>query len=218
MKGDEAPRVPRRRWAVSGNNEQCVPAIKAGEGNEQATMTRLTPEPGDDPDNLRLVRAGQGRAMQWPRLSMPSASVRYALPVRLGPTTICCVTRLALSQLDQHPWLSLYAHSTVIHGTTYTYQSTSGGRQLPTGAPQLAAYRICGEHIRMVDLARIVGFDWDAGPARKSEKHGVSMVKSGQVFNAPLLTIEDTKHSAGEARFHALCKTDEERQLQISLT
>ena len=71
----------------------------------------------------------------------------------------------------------------------------------------------------MIDLARIVGFDWDAGNARKNEKHGVSMAGAEQAFfNAPLLMIEDTKHSAGEPRFHALGKTDEGRLLHISFT
>ena len=71
----------------------------------------------------------------------------------------------------------------------------------------------------MIDLARIVGFDWDAGNARKNEKHGVSMAEAEQAFfNAPLLMIEDTKHSAGEPRFHALGKTDEGRLLHVSFT
>lgn len=71
----------------------------------------------------------------------------------------------------------------------------------------------------MIDLAGIVGFDWDAGNARKNEKHGVSMAEAEQVFfNAPLLMIEDTKHSAGEARFHALGRTDDGRLLHITFT
>jgi hypothetical protein len=71
----------------------------------------------------------------------------------------------------------------------------------------------------MIDLARIVGFDWDAGNARKNEKHGVSMAEAEQAFfNAPLLMIEDTKHSAGEPRLHALGKTDEGRLLHVSFT
>ena len=82
MKGDEAPRAPRRRWAVSGNNEQCVPAIKAGEGNEQATMTRLTPEPGADPDNWRLRRTGQGNAVAAPRHAFGIGQVRAARSYR----------------------------------------------------------------------------------------------------------------------------------------
>ena len=41
----------------------------------------------------------------------------------------------------------------------------------------------------MIDLAKISGFNWDAGNARKSEdKHGVSMAEAEQVFfNTPLL-------------------------------
>ena len=71
----------------------------------------------------------------------------------------------------------------------------------------------------MIDLAGIAGFEWDAGNARKNEKHGVSMAEAEQVFfNAPLLMIEDTKHSVGEPRFHALGRTDDGRLLHIAFT
>ena len=71
----------------------------------------------------------------------------------------------------------------------------------------------------MIDLAGIAGFEWDAGNARKNEKHGVSMAEAEQVFfNAPLLMIEDTKHSGGEPRFHALGRTDDGRLLHIAFT
>jgi len=71
----------------------------------------------------------------------------------------------------------------------------------------------------VIDLARVVGFDWDAGNARKNEKHGVSSAEAEQAFfNTPLLMIEDTKHSAREPRFHALGKTDEGRLLHITFT
>ena len=71
----------------------------------------------------------------------------------------------------------------------------------------------------MIDLAKITGFDWDDGNARKNDKHGVSMAESEQVFfNEPLLLIADTKHSQGEPRFHALGKTDEGRILHITFT
>jgi hypothetical protein len=71
----------------------------------------------------------------------------------------------------------------------------------------------------MIDLAKITGFDWDAGNTRKNEKHGVSNAEAERAFfNAPLLMIEDTKHSAGEPRFHALGKTDEGRLLHITFT
>jgi len=71
----------------------------------------------------------------------------------------------------------------------------------------------------MIDLAKISGFDWDDGNARKNEKHDVSAAESEQVFfNAPLLVLADTKHSARETRFHALGRTDEGRLLHITFT
>jgi len=72
----------------------------------------------------------------------------------------------------------------------------------------------------MIELAKITGFNWDAGNARKSEeKHGVSMAEAEQVFfNAPLLVLEDAAHSAQEARIHALGKTDAGRALHITFT
>ncbi|HNQ57435.1 MAG: BrnT family toxin [Burkholderiales bacterium] len=71
----------------------------------------------------------------------------------------------------------------------------------------------------MIDLSRITGFDWDAGNARKNEKHGVSMAEAEQVFfNMPLLLLVDEKHSQREARHHALGQTDAGRLLHLSFT
>ena len=72
----------------------------------------------------------------------------------------------------------------------------------------------------MIDWGRIVGFDWDAGNARKSaDKHGVSQSEAEQVFfNEPLLTIVDAGHGAGEERIHALGRTDAGRLLHITFT
>ena len=71
----------------------------------------------------------------------------------------------------------------------------------------------------MIDLARITGFDWDAGNARKNDKHGVTTAEAEQVFfNAPLLLLADEKHSRQEFRHHALGKTDEGRMLHIAFT
>ena len=71
----------------------------------------------------------------------------------------------------------------------------------------------------MINLASIVGFEWDAGNARKNDKHGVSMAEAEQVFfNAPLLLLEDPAHSQNESRFHALGQTDDGRQLHITFT
>ena len=70
----------------------------------------------------------------------------------------------------------------------------------------------------MLDLDQIEGFDWDDGNERKSEeRHGVSQGEAEQVFfSAPLLVLEDVKHSQGEPRFHALGKTDAGRLLHVT--
>ena len=72
----------------------------------------------------------------------------------------------------------------------------------------------------MIDWARIEGFDWDEGNSRKSvDKHGVSQAEAEQIFfNEPLLVVEDARHSASEARFHALGCTDAGRLLHVSFT
>ena len=71
----------------------------------------------------------------------------------------------------------------------------------------------------MIDVTKITGFDWDEGNSRKNQKHGVSMAESEQVFfNLPLLTLEDSRHSHQEPRFHALGKTDDGRRLHITFT
>ena len=71
----------------------------------------------------------------------------------------------------------------------------------------------------MIDWTKITGYNWDDGNVRKNEKHGVSMAEAEQVFfNAPLLILEDFKHSHQEPRFHALGKTDDQRLLHITFT
>lgn len=72
----------------------------------------------------------------------------------------------------------------------------------------------------MIVLENVTGFEWDAGNERKNQdKHGVSKSESEQVFfNAPLLLLNDMKHSEQEVRFHALGKTDEARLLHITFT
>jgi len=72
----------------------------------------------------------------------------------------------------------------------------------------------------MVDLARIEGFDWDEGNARKSiDKHQVSQGEAEQIFfNDPLLISEDVSHSVRELRLHALGRTDSGRLLHLTCT
>jgi uncharacterized DUF497 family protein len=71
----------------------------------------------------------------------------------------------------------------------------------------------------MIPLSKITGFNWDEGNTRKNEKHGVSMAEAEQIFfNAPLILLEDAKHSSAEPRFHALGQTDDDRLLHITFT
>jgi uncharacterized protein len=71
----------------------------------------------------------------------------------------------------------------------------------------------------VIDLAAIVGFNWDAGNARKNERHGVTQSESEQVFfNAPLLMLADEAHSRAEVRIHVLGRTDAGHLLHITCT
>ena len=71
----------------------------------------------------------------------------------------------------------------------------------------------------MFDFAKIVGFDWDAGNARKNDKHNVSTAEAEQMFfNEPLLIVADTKHSGHETRLHALGQTDRGRLVHVAFT
>lgn len=71
----------------------------------------------------------------------------------------------------------------------------------------------------MIDLSKVIGFDWDDGNARKNERHGVSSAEAEQVFfGAPLLVLGDPRHSDSEPRFHALGKTLDDRRLHLSFT
>lgn len=71
----------------------------------------------------------------------------------------------------------------------------------------------------MIDLTKVIGFDWDDGHARKNERHGVTRAEAEQTFfNVPLLLLDDPRHSDVEPRFHALGKTLEDRRLHVSFT
>lgn len=71
----------------------------------------------------------------------------------------------------------------------------------------------------MTDLALVVGFEWDAGNARKNDRHGVSANEAEQIFFLqPLVLLEDSRHSETEARFHALGCTVEGRLLHVTYT
>lgn len=72
----------------------------------------------------------------------------------------------------------------------------------------------------MVDLGRVVGFQWDRGNGRKNaEKHGVSRSEAEEIFfNTRLLVTEDDGHSQAELRFHALGVTATGRRLHVTFT
>lgn len=71
----------------------------------------------------------------------------------------------------------------------------------------------------MIDFARVVGFDWDEGNARKNERHGVSQSEAEEIFFDPRLFVApDPTHSAAELRFHALGSTLDARRLHITFT
>jgi uncharacterized DUF497 family protein len=72
----------------------------------------------------------------------------------------------------------------------------------------------------MIDWARITGFEWDDGNARKSvDKYSVSQAETEQMFfNEPLLTLVDRLHSVDGLRMHALGHTDDRRLLHVTFT
>ena len=72
----------------------------------------------------------------------------------------------------------------------------------------------------MIDLSRIIGFNWDQGNSRKNaEKHSVGQSEAEQVFfNQPILVLADAKHSQQEVRFHVLGITEDARLLHITFT
>lgn len=68
-------------------------------------------------------------------------------------------------------------------------------------------------------MEKVRGFNWDAGNARKNDKHDVSTAEAEQLFfNAPFLLLDDVGHSQQERRLHALGKTDGGRGLHITFT
>ncbi|MGH8208592.1 MAG: BrnT family toxin [Steroidobacteraceae bacterium] len=71
----------------------------------------------------------------------------------------------------------------------------------------------------MIDLSKITGFEWDAGNARKNERHGVSAGEAEEVLFSPrLLLLDDQRHSQEEPRYHALGVTAAGRRLHVSFT
>jgi uncharacterized DUF497 family protein len=72
----------------------------------------------------------------------------------------------------------------------------------------------------MIDMDRIVGFEWDEANSRKNiTKHGVGQSEAEQIFfAAPLLIVTDEKHSGAEPRYHAMGRTSTDRLLHVTFT
>lgn len=67
----------------------------------------------------------------------------------------------------------------------------------------------------MIDLKRIIGFEWDKGNLDKSYlKHGISPREAEESFlDIKLLLQEDIKHSEKEERTIAIGKTEKNKIL-----
>jgi uncharacterized DUF497 family protein len=72
----------------------------------------------------------------------------------------------------------------------------------------------------MIDMARIVGFNWDDGNRLKSlSKHGVTQAEAEQVFASDqTLVLDDLSHSQTEAGYQALGKAFAGRLLHVTFT
>ena len=69
----------------------------------------------------------------------------------------------------------------------------------------------------MIDLVKIIEFEWDEGNIDKSfKKHAISPNEAEQIFlDKDLLLQEDIKHSQAEERFIAIGKTEKNQILFV---
>ncbi|MDX2223191.1 MAG: BrnT family toxin [Rhodospirillaceae bacterium] len=71
----------------------------------------------------------------------------------------------------------------------------------------------------MIDLAKIVGFEWDHGNIDKIRlKHDVATDEVEQVFQNDPIIKPDLQHSRTELRYHAFGSTREGRLLHVAFT
>src|SRR6266566_4742850 len=72
----------------------------------------------------------------------------------------------------------------------------------------------------MIDLSKILGFEWDKGNIDKSyKKHGINPNETEEIFLDEHVRIEkDVKHQQQEERFIAIGKTTEEKILFVIFT
>lgn len=72
----------------------------------------------------------------------------------------------------------------------------------------------------MLDLKKIVGFEWDKGNLDKSyRKHGIPPNEAEEIFlDEDMLTLEDVEHSKQEKRFETIGKIIEGKILFLVFT
>lgn len=72
----------------------------------------------------------------------------------------------------------------------------------------------------MIDLKKIVGFEWDEWNTEKSyKKHGILPNEAEEIFlDDNILILEDVEHSKQEKRFEAIGKVIEGRILFLAFT
>lgn len=69
-----------------------------------------------------------------------------------------------------------------------------------------------------MDVANVIGFDWDEGNWPKCGKHGVSRAEIEQAFvNGPAIHAHPG-HSIDEQRLRAIGRNDEGRAIYVSFT
>lgn len=72
----------------------------------------------------------------------------------------------------------------------------------------------------MLDLRKVVGFEWDKGNIDKSyQKHGITPNEAEEVFlDKDILFLEDIKHSEKEERFAVIGKITKGDILFVAFT
>ena len=67
----------------------------------------------------------------------------------------------------------------------------------------------------MIDLAKIIGFEWDQGNIGKNLKHGIEDQEAEEpFFDEDKVVYKDLLHSIKEERFILIGKSKQDRRLQ----
>lgn len=67
-------------------------------------------------------------------------------------------------------------------------------------------------------MARVAGFQWDAGNRQKCRRHGVSIVEIEYALMNRFSVFPDPAHSQAEQRFIAIGRTEAGRHLFVVFT